>query len=54
MAKFYDAIPDDLIQWIGEQPIFFVASAPLAAERSRTPVRRASQAQDRPAQQEAS
>ena len=32
MAKFYDAIPDDLIQWMGEQHIFFVASAPLAAD----------------------
>lgn len=32
MAKFYDSIPDDLAQWISEQHIFFVGSAPLAAE----------------------
>jgi hypothetical protein len=32
MAKFYDAITDELIQWIDEQHIFFVASAPLSAE----------------------
>jgi hypothetical protein len=32
MAQFYDSIPDDLIAWMVEQPIFFVGSAPLSAE----------------------
>lgn len=32
MGKFYDHIPDDQQKFIGEQHIFFVASAPLSAE----------------------
>lgn len=32
MAKFYDEIPEDMIKFIGEQHMFFVASAPLSAE----------------------
>lgn len=32
MARTYDELPDHLIEWIGEQPVFFVASAPLAAD----------------------
>ena len=32
MGKLYDSIDDDLAQWISEQKLFFVASAPLAAE----------------------
>lgn len=32
MAEFYDQISDDLAQWISEQHIFFVGSAPLSAE----------------------
>ena len=32
MSKFYDTISDELAQWISEQHIFFVASAPLSAE----------------------
>jgi hypothetical protein len=32
MAQFYESIPDDLITWIGEQHVFFVASAPLSGE----------------------
>jgi Pyridoxamine 5'-phosphate oxidase len=31
MAKVFDTIPDDLADFIREQPIFFVASAPLSA-----------------------
>lgn len=31
MAKVFDSIPDDLTKFIREQHIFFVASAPLAA-----------------------
>ena len=29
MARTYDAIDDHLAAWIGKQPMFFVASAPL-------------------------
>jgi len=29
MSRFFDAIPDHLAAWVQEQPIFFVASAPL-------------------------
>ncbi len=32
MAKQYDAIDDRLRAWIAAQPMFFVATAPLAAE----------------------
>ena len=32
MAKFYDEIPQNMIEFIGKQHIFFVASAPLSAE----------------------
>ena len=32
MAKLYDAITPDLADFIAKQPLFFVASAPLAAE----------------------
>lgn len=30
MAKFYDTIPDKLIRFIQAQPVFFVATAPVA------------------------
>lgn len=32
MAKTYDEISPELVAWIGEQRIFYVATAPLAAE----------------------
>jgi len=32
MGKFYGEIPDFLITWISKQEIFWVASAPLAAD----------------------
>src|SRR3954451_25141243 len=32
MGRTHDAIPDHLHRWMEEQPIFFVASAPLSAE----------------------
>jgi hypothetical protein len=32
MAKFYDAMNDQIMDFIGKQHIFFVASAPLSAE----------------------
>ena len=32
MGRRYDAIPEHLIAWMEEQPIFFVASAPLAGD----------------------
>ncbi len=32
MAQFYDSISDDLATWIDAQHIFFVGSAPLAAD----------------------
>ena len=32
MGRFFDAIPDHLVDWLEEQPIFFVASAPLAGD----------------------
>ena len=32
MAKCYDEITPDLAEWIGQQRMFFVATAPLAAE----------------------
>lgn len=32
MAKVYERIEPRLARWIGEQPIFFVATAPLAAD----------------------
>ena len=32
MGRTHDAIPDHLTTWMEEQPIFFVASAPLSAE----------------------
>jgi hypothetical protein len=32
MAKFYESISDDFVTWIGQQHLFFVASAPLSAE----------------------
>lgn len=32
MGRTYDAIPDHLAAWMAEQPLFFVASAPLAAD----------------------
>jgi hypothetical protein len=31
MAKIYDEIDDRWAAWIAEQPLFFVATAPLAA-----------------------
>ena len=30
MAKFYDEIPESLIEWIKKQHMFWVASAPLS------------------------
>ena len=32
MSKIYNAIPPKLVDWIAEQHLFFVATAPLAAE----------------------
>jgi hypothetical protein len=32
MGKIYDGIDDALTRWVGEQPMFFVATAPLAAD----------------------
>lgn len=32
MGRTYDAIPDHLAEWVAAQPVFFVASAPLAAD----------------------
>ncbi|OCH84719.1 hypothetical protein OBBRIDRAFT_798845 [Obba rivulosa] len=32
MGKFYDAIPQDLAEWIMKQEMFWVATAPLSAE----------------------
>ncbi len=32
MGRSFDAIPDHLVAWMQEQPIYFVASAPLSAE----------------------
>ena len=32
MAKVYEQIDDRLTQWIDEQPMFFVATAPLSAD----------------------
>lgn len=32
MAKVYEGITPELAQWIGAQPLFFVATAPLAAD----------------------
>jgi hypothetical protein len=32
MAKVYDGIDETLGAWIGEQPVFFVATAPLSGE----------------------
>jgi hypothetical protein len=34
MGRSFDAIPDHLTGWLEEQPIFFVASAPLDADGS--------------------
>jgi hypothetical protein len=32
MAKTYDSLSDDMQQWIGQQHLFFVATAPLSAD----------------------
>src|ERR1700712_1637670 len=32
MGRSYDAIPEHLVDWMEEQPIFFVASAPLSGD----------------------
>ena len=32
MAKVYEGIDERLAAWIGEQPVFFVATAPLSAD----------------------
>ncbi len=32
MGRSYDAIPDDLATWMADQPIWFVASAPLSPD----------------------
>lgn len=30
MGKFFDEIPQEIVPWLGEQKLFFVATAPLA------------------------
>ena len=32
MGKVYEEIDDRLTEWISEQPMFFVATAPLSAD----------------------
>jgi hypothetical protein len=32
MGRTFDAIPDHLVSWMEEQPVYFVASAPLSAD----------------------
>lgn len=32
MARTYDTVPDHLVEWIGEQHVFFVASAPSGGD----------------------
>lgn len=32
MGRRYDSIPDHLATWMGDQPVWFVASAPLGAD----------------------
>jgi hypothetical protein len=32
LGKLYDQITPDLVRWLGEQKVFFVATAPLAAD----------------------
>ena len=32
MVKFYDDIPDFLVDWIPKQEMFWVATAPLSGE----------------------
>lgn len=32
MGKIFDAIPDNLIEWIKEQEVFWVSTAPLSAD----------------------
>ena len=32
MGRSFDAIPDHLVSWMEEQPVYFVATAPLAAD----------------------
>ena len=32
MGKFYDEITPELADWLGQQHLFFVAAAPLAAD----------------------
>ncbi len=32
MAKVYEGVDDDLAAWVAEQPMWFVATAPLAAD----------------------
>lgn len=32
MGRSFDAIPEHLVAWMEEQPVYFVASAPLSAE----------------------
>jgi hypothetical protein len=32
VSKVYDGIDADMAAWIGRQPVFFVATAPLAAD----------------------
>ena len=34
MAKTFDGIDESLSEWLSDQPVFFVATAPLAAEGS--------------------
>ena len=32
MGRFYDHIPEQLVEWLEAQPVFFVASAPLGED----------------------
>jgi hypothetical protein len=32
MGRTFDAIPENLAEWMADQPLFFVATAPLAAD----------------------
>jgi hypothetical protein len=33
MGKIYDSISPDLAEWLGQQKVFFVATAPLDADQ---------------------
>lgn len=32
MGKFYEEIPDNLLEWIPKQEVFWVATAPLSGD----------------------